>query len=83
MLDFDIEEDCQATVMVVLVNAEGDYTIRIDGDSGSNIINAEVPEGTIRTFTYNVDLKADHYTITVVPGENAIGEQPQIQIMIQ
>ena len=83
MLDFEIEEDRSATIAVVLVNAEGDYTIRIDGDSGSNIINAEVPEGTIRTFTYNVDLKADHYTITVVPGDNAIGEQPQIQIMIQ
>jgi len=83
MLDFEIEEDRSATIAVVLVNAEGDYTIRIDGDSGSNIINAEIPSGAIRTLSYNVDLKADHYTITIVPGDNAIGEQPQIQIMIQ
>ena len=83
MLDFEIEEDRSATISVVLVNAEGDYTIRIDGDSGSNIINAEIPSGAIRTLSYNVDLKADHYTITIVPGDNAIGEQPQIQIMIQ
>lgn len=81
--DFDVNEDRNATVAVVLTNAEGDYTIRIDGDKGSNIINAEVPEEPIRVMTYNVGLEADHYTVSVIPGENAVGEKPNIQITIK
>ena len=81
--DFDVNEDRNATVAVVLTNAEGDYTIRIDGDKGSNIINAEVPEGSIRVMTYNVELEADHYTVSVIPGGNAVGEKPNIQITIK
>ncbi len=82
-LYFDVEEDRTATVVVMVANAEGDYTVRIDGDSGSNIINAEIPEGTVRMVTYNVDLRPDHYTVTVIAGDNAIGENPQIQVTVQ
>ena len=83
MIDFDVDNDCNATVVVVLTNAESDYQIRIDGDKGSNIINADIPEGPIRMITYNVDLQTDHYTVTVIPGEDAIGEHPNIQITIK
>ena len=82
MIDFTVEEDRTATVVVVVTNADGDYRVRIDGDKGSNIINAPVPQGGLRMFTYNIGLKADHYTITVVPDNNAIGEKPQFQIKI-
>ena len=82
-LYFDVEEERTATVVVMITNAEGDYTVRIDGDSGSNIINAEIPEGTVRMVTYNVDLQPDHYTVTVIAGDNAIGENPQIQVTVQ
>ena len=83
MIDFDVEEDREATVVIILTNAESDYAIRIDGDKGSNIINAEVPEGPVRMMTYNVGLQEDHYTVTVVPGEDAVGEHPNIQITIK
>ncbi|MBQ6017912.1 MAG: CPBP family intramembrane metalloprotease [Clostridiales bacterium] len=43
MIDFTVEEDRSATVVVMVTNAEGDYNVRIDGDKGSNIINAPVP----------------------------------------
>ncbi len=83
MIDFDIEEERKATVVVVLTEAEGDYMISIDGDKGSNIINAEIPEGTMRMITYDVVLQADHYTVTVMPGEKAVGEHPNINITIR
>ena len=83
MIDFDIEEECKATVVVVLTEAEGDYMISIDGDKGSNIINAKIPEGTMRMITYDVVLQADHYTVTVMPGEKAVGEHPNISITIR
>lgn len=83
MIDFDVEESRSATVAATLVNAEGSYTIRIDGDSGSNIINAEFPEDAIRMVTYNVELEPDHYTVTVIPGDDASGENPEFQIMIR
>ena len=81
--DFNVEKDSNATVVVILTNAEGDYTVRIDGDKGSNIINAEIPDGPLRMLTYNVALQTDHYTVTVITGENAIGEKPNIQITIK
>ncbi len=81
-LSFDIEDETSATFVAILTEAEGDYTIRIDGDKGSNIINAPVPEGNMRMITYDLELQPDHYTITVVGGDNAVGEQPNLQIMI-
>ena len=83
MIDFDVEESRSATVAATLINAEGSYTIRIDGDSGSNIINAEFPEDAVRMVTYNVDLEPDHYTVTIIPGDDAINEHPEFQIMIR
>jgi len=83
LTDFDVEEDCNATVVVILTNAEGDYHVRIDGDKGSNIINAEVPQGNVRMFTYNIGLQEDHYTVTVVPDDNAVGERPEFHITIK
>ena len=82
-LYFDVEEERTATVVVMVTNAEGDYTVKIDGDSGSSIINAEIPEGAVRMITYNVTLQPDHYTVTVIAGDNAIGENPQIQVTVQ
>ena len=82
-LDFDIEQDTQALVVVSLSNAKGDYTVRIDGDKGSNIINAPVPSDSVRMFWYRCDFQADHYTITFVAGDNAVGEQPNFSVVIQ
>ena len=82
MIDFTVGEDRDATVVVTIMNAEGDYKVRIDGDKGSNIINAPVPKGMVRMITYNVSLPADHYVVTVEAENNAVGEKPQIQITI-
>ena len=82
-LEFTVDEDTKATVVVVITNAEGDYNVRIDGDKGSNIINAPVPQGVIRSLTYNVDLQPDHYTVTIEAGDNAIGEKPMIQVTVK
>ena len=83
MLSFDIDEETSATVVVILTQAEGEYTIRIDGDTGSNIINAPIPQGDLRMITYNVTLKPDHYTVTSVAEDNAIGEHPNLQVTIK
>ena len=81
--EFDIEEERSAAVAAIVANAEKGYMIRIDGDSGSNIINAEVPEGAVRMIAYNVELKPDHYVVTLVPDEDAVGEHPIVEIRIQ
>ena len=81
-LTFDVPEDREATVVVVVTNAKGDYNVRIDGDKGSNIINAPVSQGSIRMINYHVGLPADHYTVTITAGDNAVGEQPVIQVTI-
>ena len=81
--EFDIEEERSAAVAAIVANAEKGYMIRIDGDSGSNIINSEVPEGAVRMIAYNVELKPDHYVVTLVPDDDAVGEHPIVEIRIQ
>ena len=68
---------------MVVTNAKGDYNVRIDGDKGSNIINAPVPQGTLRMINYNIGLQADHYTVTIAAGDNAVGEQPVFQVTVR
>ena len=82
MIDFTVDEDREATIIIVIMNAKGDYNVRIDGDKGSSIINAPIPDGAVRTVNYNVSLQADHYVVTVEAGDNAVGEKPQIQILV-
>lgn len=82
-LDFTVEDEREATVVVVVMNAEGDYNVRIDGDTGVSVINAPVPQGMVRTLTYKVKLPADHYVVTIESGDNAVGEKPQFQVTIQ
>lgn len=81
-LDFTVENGRQAAVVYQIDGAEGDYTVRIDGDKGSNIINAPVPDGAVRMGIYYIDLQPDHYTVTVVAGDNAVGETPTFDIAI-
>ena len=83
MLDFDVDEEREATVVVILTNAEGDYKVSIDGDKGSNIINSEIAQGAVRMLTYKVRLQPDHYIVTIESGDNAIGEKPQFSISVQ
>ena len=83
MIDFNVEEERNATVVVTLLNAEGNYRVSIDGDKGSNIINAEIPEGQLRTISYNVELQADHYTVNLYTDDDSIGECPNFQIVVQ
>ena len=82
-LDFTVEEERDATIVVVVMNAEGDYNVRIDGDTGVSVINAPVPQGMVRTLTYNVKLPADHYVVTIEAGDNAVGEKPQFQVTVR
>ena len=83
MLDFDVDEEREATVVVILTNAEGDYKVSIDGGKGSNIINSEIAQGAVRMLTYKVRLQPDHYIVTIESGDNAIGEKPQFSISVQ
>ena len=80
--EFTMEKDTTALVVVSLKNAEGDYRVRIDGDKGSNIINAPVPNESMRTFMYQCEFQADHYTVYIDPEENAVGETPYFTIII-
>ena len=81
--DFYIEKDTTAIVAVTLKNAEGDYRVRIDGDRGSNIINAPVPSEGTRSFTYRCDFQADHYVVYIDPEDDSVGENPEFTIIVQ
>lgn len=80
---FDIDEEKTCMIVIQLEGAEGDYRVRIDGDKGSNIINAPVPEDGKKTVWYQPLFWEDHYTVYVVPEDNAVGESPTFRIVIQ
>ena len=81
-IDLDIKEDGNYTVICALMDGKGDYYIRITDDSGNVISNAQIPSGTIRTYTSVKSLEKGSYHLTVVNGSHTMGEQPTIQIQV-
>ena len=81
-IDFTVDEERKVSVMIILVEAEGDYTVDIVGDKEGNVYSADIPKGLSRTITTELELPADHYTITFTGGDNAEGETPFFSINV-
>lgn len=82
-LDFTLDEERKVSVMVILVDAKGDYTITVTGDKEGDVYSADIPKGLSRTITTELELDPDHYTVTFAGGDNAIGEKPFISINVR
>ena len=81
-VDFTVDEDRKATVMIIMVEAKGDYKVEIIGDKEGSVYSADIPKGLSRTINTQLELPADHYTIRITGGDNAVGETPFFSINV-
>ena len=81
-IDFTVDEDRKATVMIIMVEAKGDYQVEIIGDKEGSVYSADIPKGLSRTINTQLELSSDHYTIRITGGDNAVGETPFFSVNV-
>lgn len=82
-IDLDIKEDGNYTFVCVLMNAKGEYFIKITDESGNVVSQNAVPDGgALRTYTSVMPLEAGSYQVTVVSGRHTVGDMPSFQMQV-
>ena len=79
---FDIENDGNYAVAVVIMNAEGDYSVRIENDNGDYISGGSVSSGALKMYSENTALEAGSYKLIIINGTGTRGEKPVISVQI-
>ena len=83
-IDFSLEKDGRITVVCVVMGAEGKYAVRVEKDDDKDFYTQEdIPEGSIRTLTKQIDLEAGSYKFYLVNGAGSKGEKPTFSVQIQ
>ncbi len=81
-LDFTVEEEREVTLMLIMVEAKGDYKVEVVGDKEGKVFGADIPNGLSRTINTQLVLPADHYTIRIIGDDNAVGESPFVSVNV-
>ena len=81
-IDFTVEEEREVTVMIIMVEAKGDYKVEVVGDKEGSVYSSDIPKGFSRTVNTQLVLPPDHYTIRFIGGDNAVGEEPFFTISV-
>ena len=79
---FEAETESNYTVAVVVMNAEGEYSVRIETNDGEPVVNGTVSSGMIRTYTRQIRLEPGFYNLYVENGPGTKNEKPAISIQI-
>lgn len=81
-IDFTVEEEREVTVMIIMVEANGDYKAEVVGDKEGSVFSADIPKGLSRTVNTQLVLSPDHYTIRIIGEDNAVGEEPFLSVSV-
>lgn len=81
-VEFGTAEDGTYTVAVVIANAEGDYSVRIEKTSGEVVLNEKLSSGAIKMYSEQIELEQDDYRLVIVNGEGSKGDKPTISVQI-
>ncbi|MCR5804897.1 MAG: CPBP family intramembrane metalloprotease [Clostridia bacterium] len=81
-IDFTVEEEREVTVMIIMVDAKGDYKVEVVGDKEGSVYSSDIPKGLSRTINTQLVLPPDHYTIRFIGEDNAVGEEPFFTISV-
>ena len=81
-VEFGTAEDGTYTVAVVIANAEGNYSVRIEKTSGEVVLNEKLSSGAIKMYSEQIELEQDDYRLVIVNGEGSKGDKPTISVQI-
>lgn len=81
-IEFGVPEDGTHTVAVVIANAEGNYSVRIEKTSGEVILYEQISSGAIKMFSKQIELEQGDYRLVIINGEGSKGDKPTISVQI-
>lgn len=79
---FSAETEGNYSVAVVIMNAEGEYSVRIETNDGEPVTEGKVGSGAIRSYAQQISLEPGYYNLYVVNGTGTVNEKPVITIQI-
>ena len=79
---FGIENEGDYAVTVSLMNASGDYSVRLENDDGAVVTSGGIPSGGSRTYILQTGLEPGYYKIFIVNGSGTRGEKPVVAVQI-
>ena len=88
-LDFEVKEDGYYLISCVAIKPQGTYSVRIENEDGSFVIEEEFPtDGAaskyydVKTYTSTKYLEAGSYKFLIVNGKGTLGDSPTFTIQI-
>ena len=81
-IEFGVPEDGTHTVAVVIANAEGNYSVRIEKTSGEVILYEQISSGAIKMFSKQIEFEQGDYRLVIINGEGSKGDKPTISVQI-
>lgn len=81
-IEFGVPENGTHTVAVVIANAEGNYSVRIEKTSGEVILYEQISSGAIKMFSKQIELEQGDYRLVIINGEGSKGDKPTISVQI-
>ena len=88
-LDFEVKEDGYYLISCVAIKPQGTYSVRIENEDGSFVIEEEFPTDgpaskyyDVRTYTSTKHLDAGSYKFYIVNGKGTMGNSPTFTIQI-
>ncbi len=81
-IEFGVPENGTHTVAVVIANAEGNYSVRIEKTSGEVILYEQISSGAIKMFSKQIELEQGDYRLVIINGEGSQGDKPTISVQI-
>ena len=79
---FDVENSGDYAVSVVVMNSDGEYSVRIEKDNGGSVSGGPVSSGAVKVYSRNTTLEAGSYKLYIISGTGTKGEKPVISVQI-
>ncbi|MBR3141729.1 MAG: CPBP family intramembrane metalloprotease [Clostridiales bacterium] len=79
---FNIENEGDYSVAVVVMNSDGEYSVRIEKDNGGSVSGGPVSSGAVKVYSRNTTLETGSYKLYIISGTGTKGEKPVISVQI-
>lgn len=79
---FNIENEGDYSVAVVVMNSDGEYSVRIEKDNGGSVSGRPVSSGAVKVYSRNTTLETGSYKLYIISGTGTKGEKPVISVQI-
>ena len=81
-VSFTVGTEGEYTVDVVIMNASGSYSVRIENAQGDTVAGGLITSSAFKVYNRQIGLEPGEYRIYVVNGIGTKGEKPVINVQV-